>query len=56
MEGGDRHEAAAQEEERQRQEVLTAAKFAHRKVKGALSEIQEALRSLDKVLHAMLDR
>ena len=42
--------------QRDRQEVLVAAQFARRKVKGALTELREALTSLDKILERMLER
>lgn len=41
------------DKERKRREVLTAAQFAHRKVNGALTEVREALHSLDRLMQSM---
>lgn len=46
MKGGDLYE---RQEERQKEGVLTEALWIRRKVKGALTELHEALRALDKL-------
>jgi len=54
MKGEERDEE--DQTQREKQEMCQAIQFARRKVKGALTEMREALSSLDKMAERMLER